>query len=214
MDPVKRDPEDPAPRRVGRPLDPSRDAAILQAALDGLAEQGYDRLSMEEIASRARAGKGALYRRWPSKAALVADAVIAWRRGQGPAQIPDTGSLLGDIQALIDLASEIDERAEPMVGVFNGLATAASRDPELKAAMTGPVLEARTILGEVFDRAVARGEIPAERDIGLVPDVVLGLALLQRQTVGVPDRAYTTRVMRTVIYPLLTLQPFPRQGSH
>lgn len=58
----------------GRPLDSSRDAAILEAALEGLAQRGYDLLTMDAIAARARAGKGALYRRWPSKAALVADA--------------------------------------------------------------------------------------------------------------------------------------------
>ena len=63
----------------GRPPDPNREAAILRAALEGLAEYGYDRLTMDEIAARARAGKGALYRRWSSKAALVVDAVIAWR---------------------------------------------------------------------------------------------------------------------------------------
>ena len=68
----------------GRPLDPARDEAIMQAALGGLAELGYDRLSMDEIASRAHAGKGALYRRWPSKAALVVAAVSAWREEQAP----------------------------------------------------------------------------------------------------------------------------------
>ena len=68
----------------GRPLDSSRRAAILEAALEGLAERGYDLLTMDEIAARAHAGKGALYRRWPSKAALVADAVLAWREKLGP----------------------------------------------------------------------------------------------------------------------------------
>jgi AcrR family transcriptional regulator len=63
--------------RRGRQLDPARDAAILAAAFDGLAELGYDRLSMDEIAARAHAGKGALYRRWPSKARLVVDAALA-----------------------------------------------------------------------------------------------------------------------------------------
>src|ERR1035441_4551127 len=69
----------------GRPPDPNREAAILQAALEGLAEHGYDRLTMDEIAALAHAGKGALYRRWPSKAAIVVDAVIAWRLARAPA---------------------------------------------------------------------------------------------------------------------------------
>ena len=64
----------------------------MRAALEGLAEVGYDRLSMDAIAARAHAGKGALYRRWPSKAALVVDAINAWREARGPLSIPDTES--------------------------------------------------------------------------------------------------------------------------
>ena len=77
----------------GRPLDASRDAAIMQAALEGLAELGYDRLTMDEIAAHAHAGKGALYRRWPSKATLVVDALVAWREQFAPVSVPDTRSL-------------------------------------------------------------------------------------------------------------------------
>ena len=76
----------------GRRFDRSLDAAILDAALDGLAEQGYDRMSMDDLASRAKVGKAAIYRRWPSKAAVVADAIDHWRRGRGPVQPPNTGS--------------------------------------------------------------------------------------------------------------------------
>ena len=91
-------------RHAGRQLDPSRAAAIMAAALEGLAEVGYDRLSMGEIAARAHAGKDALYRRWPSKAALVVDAVAAWRQRFAPLTIPDTGSLRGDLELLREVA--------------------------------------------------------------------------------------------------------------
>ena len=79
----------------GKRLDAARDAATLHAALDGLAESGDDRLTMEDIAARAHAGKGALYRRWSSKEALVIGAVEAWRKDLAPIKLPDTGSLGG-----------------------------------------------------------------------------------------------------------------------
>src|SRR6516162_5698232 len=110
---------------VGRPLDSSRRAVILEAALEGLAERGYDRLTMDEIAARAHAGKGALYRRWPSKAALVADALIAWREQLAPLQTPSTGSLRGDIEAIIEQVPHFTDADRRMMGVISGVATAA-----------------------------------------------------------------------------------------
>src|ERR1700761_7696165 len=87
-------------RNPGR-LDRSLDAAILDAALTGVAEVGYERLSMDDVASRAGVGKAAIYRRWPSKEVVVADAIAHWRRRLGPVEPPDTGSLRGEIDALV-----------------------------------------------------------------------------------------------------------------
>jgi AcrR family transcriptional regulator len=200
--------EQPPARRGGRPLDRTRDAAILQAALGGLAELGYDRLSMDEIAARAHAGKGALYRRWPSKAALVIDAILAWREAQAPMGAPDTSSLRGDFEAMIEAVPELDDAAKQQIAVFHGLATAANRDPELKAAISTQVLERpRRVIGEVLQRAVARGVIPADRDLALIPDIIIGLNLVRIMTGGFPDRAYVERVLQTIIYPLVTAQP-------
>src|SRR5947209_20606771 len=103
----------PAPTRrparsQGR-LDRSLDAAILEAALAGVAEQGYDRLSMDDIASRAGVGKAAIYRRWPSKAVVVADAIAHWRWRHGPVEPPNTGSLRGDVDALIGAVPGLNE---------------------------------------------------------------------------------------------------------
>lgn len=203
---------EPSPTRGGRPLDPSRHAAILEAALEGLAELGYNRLSMDEIAARAHAGKGALYRRWRSKAALVVDAVIAWRESRAPLQIADTGSLLGDIEAMIDAVPDYDEAAWRQVGVFYGLVTAAGRDSDLRQAIATHIFgRPRRVLAEVFERAMARGEIPTDRDFDLIADVVLGLNFMRISTGRVPDREYLTRVFKTVVYPLLTGQPYPTE---
>lgn len=196
---------DPPARRAGRPLDPDRYAPILQAALQGLAELGYDRLSMEEIASRARAGKGALYRRWPSKAALIVDAVVAWRDTVAPVAIPDTGTLAGDFEALVAAIPEFDAGVQQQFGVLIGLVTAARRDPELQAALNDGILERpRRVMREMLARGLARGEIAPERDLSLVPDVLIGLNLARMLSGGVPDRDYIRRVVLGVIQPLVT----------
>ena len=61
--------------RGGRYLDSSRDLILREATLALLAEVGYDRLTMDAVAARARAGKTTIYRRWPGKAELVVDSV-------------------------------------------------------------------------------------------------------------------------------------------
>jgi AcrR family transcriptional regulator len=198
--------------RRGRQLDPSRDAAILAAALDGLAELGYDRLSMDEIAARAHAGKGALYRRWPSKARLIVDALLTWRNARGPVVVPDTGSLSGDIEAIIASVPDFDAPAERQLAVFLGLVTAASRDPELRVAITEDFLaRPRRAIREVLDRAVAREEIGPEIDLELVSEILLGLNLLRIVNGELPDRNHVRRVMSGIIYPLVT-RPLPPPG--
>jgi AcrR family transcriptional regulator len=187
----------------GRPPDPNREAAILQAALEGLAEHGYDRLTMDEIAALAHAGKGALYRRWPSKAAIVVDAVIAWRLARAPIEVLDTGSVRGDLDAALAAMREFDEHDQAMLGVFLGLVTAAHRDSVLAAVIDSNLLELpRRALREVFDRGVRRGEIPPERDLSLVPDMIFGLNFIRSVTGKPLDRAFIRRVFDDLVLPL------------
>lgn len=189
-------------RRPAR-LDRSLDAAILDAALAGVAELGYDRLSMDDIASRAGVGKAAIYRRWPSKAVVVAEAIAHWRRRLGPVEPPDTGSLRGDIEAVIAVMPELDTANSSTIQVVVGVATAAMHNPVLAAAMHDLVLSPpRHAVRTLLDRAVARGEIPAGRDLSLIPDVALGLNVLRVITGRPIDRVYIRRVLEDVILPL------------
>lgn len=190
--------------RAGRPRDPSLDQAILRAALDGLADLGYDRLSMDEIAARAHTGKGALYRRWPSKAAVVVAAMIAWREQTVPLTTPDTGALKGDIEAIIAAIPDFNQGARQQMAVLIGLASAASRDPELRTALADLLARPRRLLRDVLDRAVQRGEIAAGCDLELLPDIVIGLNILQIMLGETPDRKHVSRVLNTIIYPLVT----------
>jgi AcrR family transcriptional regulator len=189
-------------RSPGR-LDRSLDAAILDATLAGVAEVGYDRLSMDEVASRAGVGKAAIYRRWPTKAVVVADAIAHWRRRLGPVEPPNTGSLRGDIDALVESMPDLDDGDSQMIRVVVGVATAAMHNPVLAAALDELVLSTpRQVVRAVLDHAVARREIPAGRDLSLIPDVALGLNVL-RVIAGRPiDRVYVRRVLEDVILPL------------
>ncbi|HEY2086100.1 MAG TPA: TetR/AcrR family transcriptional regulator [Mycobacterium sp.] len=186
-----------------RRLDRSLDAAILDAALAGVADQGYDRLSMDDIASRAGVGKAAIYRRWPSKAVVVADAIAHWRRRLGPAEAPNTGSLRGDIEALVAAVPDLNDAQLSMIHVILGVATAAMHNPVLAAALDDLVLAIpRQVVRAVLDHAVNRGEIPAGRDLSLIPDVALGLNVLRVMTGRPIDRVYVRRVLEDVILPL------------
>jgi AcrR family transcriptional regulator len=193
------------PRRARSPgrLDRSLDAAILEAAMAGVAELGYDRLSMDDIASRAGVGKAAIYRRWPSKPVVVADAIAHWRRHLGPVEPPNTGSLRGDIAALVAAVPDLNDAQLNTIHVILGVATAAMHNPVLAAALDDLVLSApRHMIRAVLEQAVARGEITAGRDLSLVPDVALGLNVLRVMTGRPIDRVYVRRVLEDVILPL------------
>ena len=75
------------------------DEAVLTAAFELLAEAGFARLTMEQVAAHAGVGKASVYLRWPNKVALVAEA-IQHRSGVVP-DVPDTGSLPGDMRTFL-----------------------------------------------------------------------------------------------------------------
>jgi AcrR family transcriptional regulator len=195
----------PTSRRARNParLDRSLDVVILDATISGVAELGYERLSMDDVASRAGVGKAAIYRRWPSKAVLVADAIAHWRRRLGPVEPPNTGSLRGDIDALVEATPDLDDADSHMIRVVVGVATAAMHNPVLAAALDDLVLSTpRQVVRAVLDHAVMRGEIPAGNDLSLIPDVALGLNVLRVITGRPIDRVYVRRVLEDVILPL------------
>jgi AcrR family transcriptional regulator len=99
------------------------------------AEHGYDRLSMDDIAARAHVGKAAIYRRWPSKGAVVVGAILWWREQVAAIAAPDTGSLRGDAEAMITAVPDFDDADRGIISVILGVATAAAHDPLLAAAL-------------------------------------------------------------------------------
>jgi AcrR family transcriptional regulator len=192
----------------GRPLDRSRDAALLAATLEVLSEYGYDRLTMDMVAARARAGKAALYRRWSSKAELVVDA-LALHHPTLPE--PDTGTLLGDLELLLE-HGQLKRQDYFGTSIIAGLATACGRDPELARALNDRFLEAgHRLLRLVLERAVETGEVPRGRDVEFIIEIIPALFFSRVLTSGKPpDKAFAHRIVHEVIYPL-AISPLPEE---
>lgn len=192
----------------GRTLSEARTPAILRAALSILQEVGYDRLTMDAVASRARAGKATLYRRWADKAELVAEAVTALRGDCAPLP-PDTGSLRSDLAAVAELITT--RRSTQEMCVMSGLAAALPHDRRLAAVFQRMFLDRRTAdMVELFRRAQRRGEIPLEQDVEflghLIPSMVFARSLV---STGPVDRDYLERLIDTVVIPAVTATHTP-----
>jgi AcrR family transcriptional regulator len=150
-------------RRRGEELE----AALLEAAWDELVEVGFARLTMESVATRARTGVAVLYRRWPRKDDLVIAAIEHYGVTR-PVEIPDTGSLRGDMIALLGrVSSDRVAFATVVSAAFSGLLASSGLTP---AEVREKLLSGRPPWSsEVYRRAHERGEI----DLDHTPRVVL-----------------------------------------
>jgi AcrR family transcriptional regulator len=159
----------------GRPRDPRIENAVLRATVELLAETGYPGLLVSAIAARAGTSKPAIYRRWPSKAHLVHEAVFPI--GAATA-IPDTGSLAGDLREMVYrtmsfLTTPAARAALP------GLVGEMAADPTLHSALLERFADIFTGgLAEWLKAAAARGEVRADVTATELADVIAGVTLL------------------------------------
>jgi AcrR family transcriptional regulator len=183
----------------GRPRDPQRRQAILDAALKLVAELGYDRTTVDAIATKAGVSKPTLYRRWPhGKPELIADA-IRERRAEMSAT-PDTGSLREDLLALVAIQTGqlLDD-----IHLACGLLTALRTSPELAALMQDHVIaEERARFAEVLRRAGIENASPLFADVA-------GAIVFTRVTItGEPvDHAFAEELVDHVLLPILNIHP-------
>jgi AcrR family transcriptional regulator len=186
---------------AGRPLDASRDVALREAALELLAEIGYDRLTIDAVAARARASKTTIYRRWSGKAELIVDAL---HRQKASRPVPDTGSLRGDLEAIAQGWASTDSHFDAQCII--GLITALAHDGELRQVFREQLIDpGRTGLRQVFERAVIRGEVDAHRDLDLLVSVLPALVMQHLLIFGeIPNADFAEQVIHEVILPLAT----------
>jgi AcrR family transcriptional regulator len=191
-------------RTVGR-LDRSRDPAILNAALAAVTENGYNDTNMNDIAARAGVGKAAIYRRWSSKAALITDALVYWRPELVDTSVPDTGSLTGDLENVIERVERIDNDLISNDLVLR-VALEAAHDPQLASALDDLLLfKGRRVVSTILAQAAARGEIAADRDWSLVADVIVAMSLLRGVSGQSVDANFVREVIDTLVLPALGL---------
>ncbi|MGN6760160.1 MAG: TetR/AcrR family transcriptional regulator [Leifsonia sp.] len=193
--------------KLGRKRDHTRDPEILEAALDVLAETGYDRMTVDMVAARAKAGKATVYRRWASKAELVVDAVACMKRVDVDSEtLPDTGTLRGDLIAMMKPHTIVD--AEKKLRVMAGLVSMLAENPELADAVNAAIVEPRASINRMFlRRAVERGEIPADCDIEQLALVTPSMAAYRVLVLRKPvDRHFLLRVIDDILLPAVGIR--------
>jgi AcrR family transcriptional regulator len=160
----------PAPEHVRRRRrGPELESALLDAAWDELVEVGFANLTMESVAARAQTGVAVLYRRWANKDQLVFAAIEHYGQAH-PVEIPDTGTLRGDLLALLTAMSRARATfmAVAAAAGFSGLLASTGLTP---AQARDKILGDQRVRGDqiIYRRAHDRGEIDLER----IPSAVL-----------------------------------------
>jgi AcrR family transcriptional regulator len=172
---------------------------IRRAVFEELAETGYARMSMEAVTRRARVGKAALYRRWPSKEAMVVELVSEAAAAHLPAPA-GSGSLSADVARFV--RDTVADLSHPLVGrIIPDLVAESARNPSLREALHTAVLAPRrAAVAALLRQAVERGELPAGIDMGLAVDLFGAPLYFRMLAVGGPtDEAYVTRLTHAVL---------------
>ena len=157
-------------RAPGRPRSPEADEAIVRATLEVLLEEGFRGLSVDAVRQRAGVGKATIYRRFADKDALVTAAIRSLQRGfEEP---PDTGSVLGDLDAIWEQGYRTDPR---MTSVAPRLLAEAAGSPEMHTLFRAALIDPRReFLRRILRRGVERGELRDDVDLDVAIDLIAG----------------------------------------
>jgi AcrR family transcriptional regulator len=162
------DPDPCSPRRPGRPRDARAGEVIAEAAAAVLADVGPQGFTVEAVASAAGVGKATIYRRWPTRGALMLDAASRLHLEVRPV---DTGSVREDLTThLIDLATKLT--TTPSGKLLASVLAEAFVNPDMRTRLRAFIIDRRSIAKRAVERGIARGELPAGTDPEVVLDVL------------------------------------------
>jgi AcrR family transcriptional regulator len=149
--------------------DAARDA-ILQAAAKLLAEESSAKITVDAIAKRANAGKQTIYRWWPSKGAVLLEAMVFLAEADVPA--PETGDLKADLAVFVrgTFAAAAQHRS-----LLLGVLREALGDPETYAELEGFAASRRAALRKILVASRRCGQIPARRSLDIAVEQAFGL---------------------------------------
>lgn len=180
-----------------------RESEILDATLDVLCEVGYDRLTMDAVATASKASKATLYRRWSSKGELVVDSLV---RAKGAPCVVDSdlGNLRDDLIAASCHKSGLND--EMTMSLFAGLVSALQHDEDFAKAFQERFLAPKVASTmALFERARERGEIGPDVDLDLIATVMPAVALHRTFILGLPtDESMIARIVDEVVIPAAT----------
>ncbi|MCX4385628.1 TetR/AcrR family transcriptional regulator [Micromonospora peucetia] len=183
--------------------------AIRDAVMHELAVVGYARLSIEAVARRAGVSKAAVYRRWSSKLDLVLEIVgsVAGQR----LQLPDTGSLTGDLELVFMIMSRA-LRHKLASQIIPDLLAEAARNPKIGQTLQQALHTYQQAMGErLISRAVARGELAAGLDHRVATDLIVGPLYWRLAVARVPlEPADVPRLVAAVVGALRAACELPR----
>jgi AcrR family transcriptional regulator len=177
-----------SPQRRGRPRSAAADRAILAATRTALVEVGWSRLTMGEIARRAKVAKTTLYRRWAAKSELVVDAVAVLF---DELELPDRGSLRADVEGVVLSFAALLRRPETKTALMAVIAEATTDEALRRRIRQAIVDRQKRLVLQGRARAQQRGELPPDppepaetaRVVDLIFDVIAG-AVVHRTLVS------------------------------
>ena len=192
------------PKRPGRPQDAALHEAIVKAALNTLADVGFERLSIEEVARRAGTAKTSIYRRWPTRDALVIDAVrqhlgtIA-QNVSGPLANTLRADLIAHIERLTTVLSR--ERLRVLAGLLLAIRSNCELAGMIRAALVQTEVNA---MRGILERAAVRGEITQTDFSPLLFHLVPGVLFTRLFVLDEPmDGTLVTQFVDEVLLPLV-----------
>ncbi|HUH70834.1 MAG TPA: TetR/AcrR family transcriptional regulator [Mycobacterium sp.] len=178
-----------------------RETELLAVTLKLLQQHGYDKLTVDAVASTARASKATVYRRWPSKAALV---LAAFTEGIRQVAVPpNTGTLRGDLLRVGEL---VCEQTHQHASTMRAVLVEVSRNSALNDAMQHQFVDQRkALMRHILQQAVDRGEIDSAVISDELWDVLPGYLIFRSIISGRPPTRRTVRALvDDVIIPSLT----------
>jgi AcrR family transcriptional regulator len=179
-------------RAPGRPRSLAADTAILDATLEEYAERGFSAMSVDGVAARAGVGKATIYRRYASKLELVTAAMYTSAEQRA---ITDTGTLEGDLRALLRQLAEIC--LDPTIGAgIRHLVSDGQTAPELRAVHDEFLQHRRAGWKAALVRAIARNDLPPDLDLEIAVDLLTGPVTLRHLMTHMPiDDAFLDQVL-------------------
>lgn len=170
---------------------------VLAATLDLLMQTGLSGLTVDEVAKRSGVAKTTIYRHWSDRTALIIDACL--RMTDGDEEPPDTGSLEGDVRAVLLQLAELLTTAR-WASILPSIVDAAERDPKIAEVHSRLQQRHAAPLRAVLERAADRGEVPPGADHSAIAAALRGPLYFRRWFSREPiDAAFVDLVIHGVL---------------